>query len=140
MVVPEDQLPGPLTITGIAFHHAAGSPSVALGNARVHLGTAGSGSLGVEFGGNRVSQTLVLERNSVSATADESGLVVLNLDEPWEYEGGHLLLEMSFGSVSGSLYVFGWATPETRYISTADLRSTNGRHSENSPVVTLITE
>lgn len=141
MVVPADDLQGPSTITGFAFHRSpSGSRSATITGATVSIGVAGGDELGPEFQSNRVSMTRVLQSETLVVTVDEEGMVSFTFDTPWEYEEGDILLELSFQSVSGYLYVFGWTAPGRRYVSSGNLASERGSVSENTPVVTFFTE
>ncbi len=141
MAVPEEEMPGPVTISGFAFHRApSGDQSAVIGNAVVRIGSSGGSEIGPDFEENMTSSAQVLTSSVLEVEADENGMVVFTFDTPWEYEGGDLLLDLRFGSVSGYLYVYGWTAPGRRYLSSMDLRATRGTASENLPVITLITE
>jgi len=141
LVVPSEEIPGPATITGFAFHRSpSGSRSATITDAAVFIGLAGGSELGPEFQANRVSPTRVIGSEALTVTADGEGMVAFTFDTPWEYEEGDILLELRFESVSGYLYVFGWTAPGRRYLSSGNLTAERGSVSENTPVVTLITE
>lgn len=141
MVVPSEEITGPATITGFAFHRSpSGSRSVTITGATVYIGMAGGDELGPEFLSNRVSQTRVIHSESLTVTADDDGMVTFTFDTPWEYDEGDILIELSFQSVSGYLYVFGWTSPGRRYLSSQSLAAERGSVSHNLPVITLITE
>jgi hypothetical protein len=132
---------GPATITGFAFHRSpSGSRSATITDATVFIGLAGGDELGPEFRENRVSPTRVIHSEMLTVTADQDGMVTFTFDTPWEYDEGDILFELSFQSVSGYLYVFGWTAPGRRYLSSGNLTAERGSVSENTPVVTLITE
>ena len=101
---------------------------------------AGGDELGPEFLSNRVSPTRVIHSESLTVTTDGDGLVGFTFDSPWEYDEGDILIELSFQSVSGYLYVFGWTAPGRRYLSSGSLTAERGSASENTPVITLMTE
>lgn len=113
--------------------------TVNISDVRVYLGEAVSGGLSPSFESNRISVSPVLEADRISLSTDENGMAILELAEPWKYEGGDLLIELFFGRVSGSIYTFGWTSGEERYLSSSNLRAESGRLSETIPVVTLIT-
>ncbi|MFO7626164.1 MAG: hypothetical protein R6V62_02755 [Candidatus Fermentibacteraceae bacterium] len=139
--MPSEEISGPATITGFAFHRSpSGSRSATVTDAAVFIGLAGGDELGPEFHANRVSPTLVISSERLTVTADDDGMVTFTFDTPWEYEEGDILLELRFQSVSGYLYVFGWTAPGRRYLSSGNLTAERGSVSENMPVVTLITE
>ncbi len=141
MVVPSEDIPGPATITGFAFHKGpTGDHSATISDATVFIGIAGGDELGPDFQANRVSPTRVISSESLTVTADEDGMVTFTFDTPWEYEEGDILLEMRFEGVSGYLYVFGWTAPGRRFLSSGSLTAERGSASENTPVVTLITQ
>ena len=141
MVVPAEDLSGPATITGFALHRSpTGSRSATITEADVFIGLAGGDELGPEFQENRVLQTRVIHSDMLTVTGDQDGMVTFTFDTPWEYDGGDILLELSFQSVSGYLYVFGWTAPGRRYLSSGNLTAERGTVSENTPVVTLLTE
>lgn len=141
MVVPSENIPGPATITGFAFHKGpSGSQSATIADATVFIGIAGGDELGPEFQANRVSPTLVISSERLTVTGDDDGMVTFTFDTPWEYEEGDILLDMRFEGVSGYLYVFGWTAPGRRYLSSRSLTAERGSISENTPVITFITE
>lgn len=110
-----------MTITEIGFERAPmGSSSAVLSNFRLNLGTAGGEEPGGEFAGN-VSDDgllrLVFSGSSVTAADGGDGRVMFSLDPPYEYTGGHLLLDFSYTDIQGSMYVWSWDAGGKRMVS-----------------------
>lgn len=108
--MPEGHFDGPMTITAIAFERSPmGSSSVLLEDFKMSLGTAGGSELGSDFGANLAENTVltpVFSGATISAADNGNGRVVFDLESPYEYTGGNLLIDFSFSSISGSMYVW----------------------------------
>ena len=110
--MPEGHFDGSMIITAIAFERSPmGSSSVVLEDFKLSLGTAGGDELGSDFGANLAEGSSLLPVYSgatVSAADNGNGRVVFQLDTPYQYTGGNLLIDFSFANVSGNMYVWSW--------------------------------
>ena len=130
MVVPEEYLSGPMTITSIGFARSPmGASSVVLENFRMSLGTAAGPGLDDSFSENvagGTTLTQVFAGASVTAADNGRGVVVFSLDSPWEYQGGDLLIDFSFSHISGSMYVWSWDSGDNLFLSATGAAAETG--------------
>lgn len=110
--MPEAHFDGSMTITAIAFERSPmGSSSVLLEDFKMSLGMAGGAELGRDFGSNLAEDELlvpVLSGATITAADNGNGRVVFQLDTPYLYTGGNLLIDFSFSNLSGNMYVWSW--------------------------------
>jgi len=139
--VPESYFDGELTITAIAFERAPmGSSSVILNDFKMSLGIAGGEELGRNFGGNLAPDERlqpVTAGSTVTAGDNGSGQVVFELDTPYEYTGGNLLIDMSFTNIQGSMYVWSWDAGGNRIVAASGANAETGDAFSFPPVIVI---
>lgn len=129
-----------MTITEIGFERAPmGTSSVVLSDFRLNLGTAVLEEPGGVFAGN-VSEEgplqLVFSGSSVTAADGGDGRVMFSLDSPYEYTGGHLLLDFSFTDIQGNMYVWSFDAGGGRMVAAYGSSEAGSVHSF-PPVVVI---
>jgi hypothetical protein len=139
--VPESELDGSMTITAISFERAPMGPaSVLLYDFNISLGEAGGEELGSDFGKNLASGSsleIVYSGTRVTAADDGEGRINFVLDTPYEYNGGNLLIDLSYTNIQGSVYVWSFNAGGNRFVVAADARAAAGTASSMVPTVVI---
>ncbi|PIE51670.1 hypothetical protein CSA37_04020 [Candidatus Fermentibacteria bacterium] len=130
-----------MTITEVGFKRAAfGSSSVTLYDFKLSLGYAGGVELGRNFHENAASETVLaplFAGSTVTAADNGQGQVMFTLNEPFEYTGGNLLVDLSFSDISGSMYLWAWDSGEKRVVTADRISCENGNACSVPPVVVI---
>ena len=133
-----------MTITEIAFQRASvGAPSVLMYGFKIALSEAGGEELGRDFGKNIAEDStfeVVFSSSRATAADNGEGRVIFTLDTPYEYTGGNLLIDMSYTSIEGSMYVWSWSPDSYRLLTANGAGSTEGVVSPLVPVVIITGE
>lgn len=139
MVVPAADLTGLSTISEIAFIRATmGASSVVVSHLKVSVGEATADELTREFAMNLMAETaleVVYSGTRFTAADNGEGRVVIAFNEPYEYNGGDLLIDLSYADIEGSMYTMAWGSESTRFISANSLRASRGNASVLVPVI-----
>ena len=117
-----------------------GSSSVVISNFKLCLGIAGGEELGRSFPDNPAPDEplqQVLSGSMVTAADNGNGRVVFELDTPWEYTGGNLLIDMSYTDIQGSMYVWCWDAGGNRLLSATGATAETGNASSFPPMVVI---
>lgn len=117
-----------------------GSSSVLLEDFKMSLGRARGDELGSEFGENLAEDatlTPVFSGATVSAADNGNGRVVFELDTPYEYTGGDLLIDFSFANVSGSMYVWSWDSGGNTILAANGTAAVTGTPHTFPPVIII---
>lgn len=144
MVVPESQLDGSMTITEISFARAPmGANSVLMYGFKIAFAEAGGEELGTDFSKNLSDESsfqVVYSGSRVTAADNGQGRICFALDTPYEYSGGNLLIDMSYSSIEGSMYVWSWSPDGYRFLTANGVNSSEGMVSPLVPVVVITGE
>jgi len=139
--VPESQLDSATEITEISFIRApAGDSSVLLQNFRIAFVQASSDTLKSDFARNIAEDSLfkvVFAGSQVTAADNGDGRINFVLDTPYLYTGGDLLVDVSYTSIRGSMYVWCWDSPVNSFLSAGSTASASGFVSSSAPVIVL---
>jgi len=117
-----------------------GSSSVILDDFKMSLGYAGGDELGTDFGANLAAGTSlspVFSGATVSAADNGNGRVVFQLDTPFEYTGGNLLIDFSFADISGSMYVWSWDAGGSAILTANGTAASTGSAYSFPPVIVI---
>ncbi len=130
-----------MTISEVGFERVSfGSSSVTLYDFKLSLGYAGGVEPGRNFHENVASVTVLtplFAGSTVTASDNGQGQVMFALDEPFEYTGGNLLVDLSFSDISGSMYLWAWDSGENRVVIADDISRENGNAFSVTPVVVI---
>lgn len=133
-----------MTITEISFERApTGAPSVLMHGFKIALTEAGGEELGTDFAKNLADESsflVVYSGSRVVAADNGEGRINFTLDSPYEYSGGDLLIDMSYSSIEGSMYVWGWNPDSFRFLTANGVNSSQGLVSPVVPVVVITGE
>jgi hypothetical protein len=141
LVVPESQLDSAAVITEISFIKApAGDSSVLLQNFRIAFTQAASDTVESGFAENTADNSpfkVVFAGSQVTAADNGDGRIRFVLDAPYIYTGGDLLVDVSYTSIRGSMYVWCWNSPVNCFLSANSTVSASGFVSSSVPVIVL---
>lgn len=130
-----------MTVTAIAFERSPiGSSSVVLENFKMSIGIAGGDELGRDFGANLLDDTAltpVISGAAVTAADNGSGRVVFTLDAPYEYTAGNLLIDFSFGGISGNMYVWSWDAGGNTFLAANGIAASTGTPYSFPPLIVI---
>ncbi len=144
MVVPAADLTELSTITEIAFIRAPmGEPSVMISHLKVALGEATADELVREFSSNLMAETslkVVFSGTRFTAADNGEGRVIITFNQPYEYSGGDLLIDLSYADIEGSMYTMAWGPGSSRLIYSNGLRADRGNTSPLVPIIVVTGE
>lgn len=144
MVVPAADLAGLTTITEIAFVRASmGASSVMISHLKVSMGEATTDELVRDFAVNLMAETsleVVFSATRHTVADNGEGRVVFTFNEPYEYNGGNLLIDLSYADIEGSMYTVAWIPETNRFLSANSLRASRGYVSSLVPIIVVTGE
>ncbi len=144
MVVPAADLTELSTITEIAFIRAPlGVSSIMISHFKVALGEAAADELEREFSSNLMAETslnVVFSGTRYTAADNGEGRVIITFNEPYEYNGGDLLIDFSYADIEGSMYVMAWGPGSSRLMYSHGLRADRGNTSPLVPIIVVTGE
>ena len=132
------------TITEIAFVRAPmGASSVMISHLKVALGEAASDELVREFAANLLAETslkVIFSGTRFTAADNGEGRVIIAFNEPYEYDGGDLLIDLSYSDIEGSMYTMAWGPGSSRLMYSHGLRTDRGNTSPLVPIIVVTGE
>ncbi len=133
-----------MTITEISFERAPmGASSVLIQGFKIALTESGGEELGRDFSKNPAGDSsfqVVYSVSRVTAADNGEGRISFILDTPYGYTGGNLLVDMSYSSIEGSMYVWSWSPDAYRFLIANGVNSSEGIVSPLVPVVVVTGE
>jgi len=106
-----------MEIVSLSWHRGTGgTPTASFTDFNIYLGYCPDDILGTEFDANYIegSRTLVHHSDNITVAEGTDEWFTIDLDSPYWYDGsGNLIMEITWGSGSGSVRNYQFDTPMT---------------------------